>query len=100
MFLNIKVSYFMLEYKFEVVIEIFKCMEWVDWDNYGFYNFFVECIWDCIWCLLLFNVLLYNKGEFIEELLIKEYEVKVGIGNVGVLNYEIGLVFYNMFYFG
>jgi hypothetical protein len=43
---------------------------------------------------------LYNKGELIEALLTKEYEAKAGTGNVGVLNYEIGLALYNMSYFG
>lgn len=100
MLLNIKASYLMSEYKFEAAIETLKRMERVDWDNYGLYNPFVERIRDCIRCPLPSNVPLYNKGELIEELLTKEYEAKAGTGNVGVLNYEIGLALYNMSYFG
>ncbi|MEQ8706611.1 MAG: hypothetical protein RIC19_21950 [Phaeodactylibacter sp.] len=100
MLLNIKASYLMSEYKFEAAIETLKRMERVDWDNYGLFNPFVERIRDCVHCPLPSNVPLYNKGELIEEILTKEYEAKAGTGNIGVLNYEIGLALYNTSYFG
>ncbi len=98
--LNMQSTYFMGDYKFEAAIESLKRMDRADWDNLGLYNPFVEWIDDCVHCPLPSNVPLYNKGELLEALLDKEYRAKAGTGNVGVLNYQIGLALYNMSYFG
>lgn len=98
--LNLKATYLMGEQKLEAAIETLKRMDRVEWDNYGLFNPFVDRIGDCVHCPLPSNVPLYNKGEMLEELLSKEYEAKAGTGNVGVLNYQIGLALYNLTYFG
>ncbi len=98
--LNLRASYFMREYKFEAALETLKQMGRADWDNFGYFNPFVERIRDCVHCPLPANVRTFNKGELIEALLDKEYQARAGTGNTAVLYYEIGLALYNMSYFG
>jgi len=98
--LDMKASYLMKQYKFEAALETLKRMERVSWDNAGQYNPFVDWENERVHQPLPSNVLTYNKGEFLEALLNKEYQAKAGTGNVGVLNYQIGLALYNISYFG
>ena len=98
--LDMKASYLMKQYKFEAALETLKLMERVSWDNAGQYNPFVDWENERVHQPLPSNVLTYNKGEFLEALLNKEYQAKAGTGNVGVLNYQIGLALYNISYFG
>ncbi|NBC09334.1 MAG: hypothetical protein GVY26_19265 [Bacteroidetes bacterium] len=98
--LNMKASYLMKQYKFEAALETLKRMDRVDWDNFGQYNPFVDWENERVHQPLPSDVLTYNKGEFLEALLDKEYQAKAGTGNVGVLNFQIGLALYNITYFG
>jgi hypothetical protein len=98
--LDMKASYFMKQYKFEAALETLKLMERVNWDNFGQYNPFVKWENERVRQPLPSNVLTYNKGEFLEELLDKEYQAKAGTGNTGLLNFQIGLALYNITYFG
>lgn len=98
--LNMKASYLMKQYKFEAALETLKLMDRVNWDNFGQYNPFVNWENERVHQPLPSNVIAYNKGEFLETLLEKEYQAKAGTGNVGLLNYQIGLALYNISYFG
>lgn len=98
--LNMKASYLMKQYKFEAALETLKRMDRVNWDNFGQYNPFVDWENERVHQPLPSDVLTYNKGEFLEALLDKEYQAKAGTGNVGVLNFQIGLALYNITYFG
>ena len=97
--LDMKATYLMSQYEFEAALETLKRMNRVEWGKYGLFSPFVDRIKDCVNCRLPDTVTVYNKGELLERLLDMEYRAKAGVGNTGLLYYQIGLAIYNMSYF-
>lgn len=98
--LDIKATYFLSRFQLEAALETLKGMPRVNWEDYGFFNPFVERFHDCVNCALPSDVPVYDKGELIERLLDLEYQAKAQPERSDSLYYQIGLAFYNMTYFG
>ena len=98
--LDIKATYFLSRFQLEAALETYKLMPREKWEDYGYFNPFVERFHDCVHCALPPDVAIYNKGELIEKILDLEYEAKSRPEKSDSIYYQIGLAFYNITYFG
>ena len=100
--LNIKATMLMSQGQFEAALETFRRIPAGSWNDYGQYDPFKETFKDCVNCHQRSDSLLslYNKGELLETLLELEFKAKADIEGAARHYYKLGLVYYNMSYFG
>ncbi len=100
--LDMKATVFLARQQPEAALEALKEMPRSNWDNYGQFNPFVDRFNDCVNCRLPDSVILYNKGEMVEEILELEYNARAetDFNRAAILYYRLGTAFYNLSYFG
>jgi len=97
--LDMKGVYYLSEYKLESALETLRKIPRKERDNYSLANPFRESFVDCINCNVV-DTAAYNKVEVLEQLIEMEYKSKADEEKGAGYNYQIGVVLYNMSYFG
>jgi len=97
--LDMKGVLYLSEYKLESALETLRKMPRKDRNKYALANPFREDFVDCINCRVI-DTAAYNRVEVLEQLIDMEYKAKADEDKAAAYNYQIGVVLYNMSYFG
>lgn len=91
----------MQEGNFEAAMESYRMIPRPNWDNFGVYDPFRATIKDCHECPHSKDTLdLFNRGEFIEEILDLQYKLKAEEKENAAFYLKIGVGIYNSSYYG
>ena len=100
--IDMMANYFLSNHQLEKALEIYKKMtDETYWDKYGLYNPFAERIIDCVNCPIPDSLTGLNKGDMMRMMLNKKLESlsEMDKNKAALLNYQLGLAFYNITYF-
>ena len=88
--------HYMQEGNFEAALEAYKNIPRPNWDNFGIFDPFRATIRDCLECPHSKDTLdLYNRGEFIEEILDLQFKIKAEEEDNAEYHLKIGVGLYN-----
>ena len=98
--LDLKAMKLLAKGQTEAALEIYKKIPRINWDDFGEYNPFEERIRECIHCPLKYETELFNKGEIMEQIVELDYKAKAEIGENEEYLYQLGVIWFNLSYFG
>lgn len=98
--LDLKAMKLLAKGKTEAALEIYKKIPRTNWQDFGTFNPFEERIRECVNCSLKYETELFSKGEIMEKIIALDYKARAEIGANEEYLYQLGIIWFNMSYFG